>query len=84
VDIESNRKLMKELGVIPLRADFTKEDAAIRAVLLKFNQNSVPLNLIYAPGMPDSPRQLPVLLTPGIVSDNLRELGAAKLAAVTQ
>ena len=71
VETDSTRAKLRDLGAIPLKGDYTKQDPTIRAELLKYGHNSVPLDLVYPAGRPDAPLQLPVLLTPGIVSDAL-------------
>jgi thiol:disulfide interchange protein DsbD len=76
IDVESTRELMKEMGVIPLKADYTKRDTAIRDVLLKWGNNSVPMNLIYPANRPDDAIKLPLaLLTPDAVKTPLTEAG---------
>lgn len=75
IDITSTRARMRELGVIPLQADYTLRNAAIRTALLAFGHPTVPLNLIYPARRPDEVIQLPVLLTPGIVTDALTRAG---------
>lgn len=77
IDVSSTRARMKELGVIPLKADWTKRDPQIRNVLMEFDNNSVPMNLVYPAGRPDAPVKLPLVLTPGIVQDRLAEAGAS-------
>ena len=63
------------LRVIPLKGDYTKQDPSIRKQLLAFGVNSVPLNLVYPAGRPEAIVHLPVILTPGIVSDALDKAG---------
>jgi thiol:disulfide interchange protein len=79
VNIPSTRALMKKLGVIPVLADFTKPSAEIRADLLKFRHNSVPMNLVYPAGRPSGVMSLPVLLTPGIVQEALDKAGPSRV-----
>ncbi len=78
VDIASTRALMRDLGVIPLKADYTRTDPEIRKILLAFEHNSVPLNLVYPANHPENVIKLPVVLTPGIVSDALTKAGPSK------
>jgi len=56
------RTLMRDLGVIPIEADFTNKDPAMLAEIKKWNRPTVPLNIIYTPGKPDKVAVLPVLL----------------------
>lgn len=81
LEIESTRALMREMHVIPIEADYTNPNADMTADIQKFQRNSVPLNLIFSPGKPDDPTVLPVLLTPGIVQDALRQAGPSTAVA---
>jgi thiol:disulfide interchange protein DsbD len=60
----------KELGVVPVRADWTNQDPLITKELAKYGKSAVPFNLLYLPGR-DEPIQLPELLTPQVVLDAL-------------
>ena len=67
---------MKRLGVLKLRADWTRRDPAITAELALNGRNGVPLYLVYAPG--DVPaRILPELLTSASVTDALSDARVA-------
>ncbi|WP_448505457.1 protein-disulfide reductase DsbD family protein [Immundisolibacter sp.] len=58
------------LGVVPLKADWTRYDPAITQALAGFGRSGVPLYVYYPPGAP--PQLLPTVLTPGAV---LKALG---------
>lgn len=75
--LETNavRQRMRELGVIPIEADFTNQDPKMLAEIKKFGRPSVPLNLIYPAGKPDSPIVLDVLLTQSAVFAALEQAG---------
>ena len=60
-----------DLGVVRMKADWTKKDAVITEELRKFGRNSVPLYVLYN-GEDEKPAILPQVLTPGIVLDNLK------------
>ncbi|MCA9243174.1 MAG: hypothetical protein KDA32_04405 [Phycisphaerales bacterium] len=78
------RDKMRELGVIPIEADYTSQSDAIKAELLKFGRNTVPLNLIYAPFKPDAPTVLPpLLLSTSVVINPLEAGGPAQVGAAT-
>jgi len=65
---------MRALGVVPVRADWTRPDADIARALEAFGRDGVPLYVLY-PGAPDGPvRILPQLLTPEIVIAELDAL----------
>ena len=61
------------LGVVPMRADWTRSDPAITRALAAFGRSGVPLNLVQGP---TSVEVLPSVLTPGLVLDALDRLGA--------
>jgi len=63
-----------ELGIVPLKADWTKRDATIAKALAKFNRNSVPLYVLYGRTAGETPQLLPEIITPGIVLDALSSL----------
>ena len=84
VEIDATRNKMEALGIIPLKADYTKRDPAIRERLLAFGHNSVPLNLIYPAGRPQDVIHLPVILTPGIVAEALEKAGASRRAVAAE
>lgn len=62
-----------QLGVIKMKADWTRRDPAITEALRKHGRNSVPLYLLY--GSDDSePYVMPQMLTPDVVLDYLGRL----------
>lgn len=63
-----------ELGVVKMKADWTKNDEVIAAELRKFGRNSVPLYILYDGDPESQPQILPQLLTPDIVLDSLKQL----------
>ena len=69
VDAAFNR-----LGVVKMKADWTKGDPAITAALKQYGRNSVPLYLLYGPDAAKTPQILPQVLTPEIVLGELREV----------
>jgi len=74
----SSADVLAELArrdVLLLRADWTNKDPRITQELAKYQRSAVPFNLVYQPGQP-APQVLPELLTPGIVLDVLRRVGA--------
>jgi len=58
-------------NVAALKADWTNKDPKITAELAKYQKSAIPFNLVYLPGEA-SPRELPSLLTPGIVLEALK------------
>lgn len=62
-----------DLGVVRMKADWTKKDSVITEELKKFGRNSVPLYVLYN-GEDDKPAILPQVLTPGVVIDHLQAI----------
>lgn len=66
----------KELGVVKMKADWTRHDPVITAALAEFGRNSVPLYVFY-PGRSDNSdneepaRILPQILTPAVILNYL-------------
>ncbi|WP_231863594.1 protein-disulfide reductase DsbD family protein [Cephaloticoccus capnophilus] len=67
-------KTFADKNVAALKADWTSKDPKITAALAKYQKSAIPFNLVYLPGEP-SPRELPSLLTPGIVLEALKRGG---------
>jgi thiol:disulfide interchange protein DsbD len=67
------RKAFTGANVALLRADWTQHDEAIAQTLASLGRNGVPVYALYVPGEA-SPRLLPEVLTPGIVTDALNRL----------
>ncbi|MCC6764597.1 MAG: thioredoxin family protein [Deltaproteobacteria bacterium] len=65
---------MKQLGVVAVRADWTRPDAAITRALQEFGRDGVPLYVLYSGRESDPPRILPQILTPTIVIAELEKL----------
>jgi thiol:disulfide interchange protein DsbD len=67
------RKAFAGSNVALLRADWTQHDDAITETLAALGRSGVPVYALYVPGEA-SPRLLPEVLTPGIVTDALNKL----------
>jgi len=65
-------KKFKELGVVRMKADWTKKDSIITEELLKYGRSGVPLYLLY--GSEQEPKVLPQVLTPENVIGSLNAL----------
>lgn len=63
-----------QLGVVKMKADWTKSDPIITAELRKFGRNSVPLYVLYSGDSTQAPHILPQLLTQETVLDYLRKI----------
>lgn len=75
LETDAVRQEMAKLGVVPLKADFTKPNAVISAWLKKHGKAGVPMYVV----IPADPARevwlLPEVLTPGLVVEALREAG---------
>lgn len=63
-----------DLGVVRMKADWTKSDPVITEELKKYGRNSVPLYLLYRPNSDEPATILPQVLTPETVLEYLKEL----------
>ena len=73
LNVESVRKEMARLGVIPLKGDFTAPNPVISRWLKRFRKAGVPMYVVIPA---DSKRDLFLLgelITPGTVADALRD-----------
>ncbi|MCK6457175.1 MAG: thioredoxin family protein [Phycisphaerae bacterium] len=71
------RQAMRDLGVIPFKADFTSEDPEITADLARYGRSGVPMYLVVPARALDRAVVLPEVLTKGLVIDALRSAGAS-------
>jgi thiol:disulfide interchange protein DsbD len=74
------QKAFADANVALLRADWTQHDDAITETLSSLGRSGVPAYALYVPGE-TSPRLLPEVLTPGIVTDALGKLPHAATQA---
>lgn len=65
------------LHVVPLRADWTKQDPTISKLLQKFGRSGVPLYVIFPANRPTEPIVLPEVITQGLVLQKLDEAGSS-------
>lgn len=63
-----------DLGVVKMKADWTKNDAVIAAELRKFGRNSVPLYVLYGSEEKAEPQILPQVLTSDTILEALEQL----------
>ncbi len=75
LETDAIRRRMADLGVIPIKADFTNPDPDIEEDLRRFQRSTVPLNIIVPACAPESIQVLPVLLTQNTVSTALDAAG---------
>ena len=63
-----------DLGIIPVKADWTNRSEEIAQTLAKFGRNSVPLYVLYSGKPNEEPVLLPEIITPSIVLDALQKI----------
>jgi thiol:disulfide interchange protein len=67
----------EKLGVVRMKADWTKNDPEITKALRKLGRNGVPLYVLYSPNEVDQPTILPQILTPDTLLKHLDTLAEA-------
>ncbi len=75
------RTVMRDLGVIPFKADYTSNDPEIKADLDKNGRAGVPMYVVIPGKDPEKPLVLPEILSTAVVIDSLREAGPSRSAA---
>ncbi len=74
LDSGAVRARLGAAGVVAMRADWTRPDAAIAAYLRRFGRYGIPFNVVYGPGAPAGVT-LPEILTTDAVLAALRQAG---------
>ena len=69
---------LKELNVVKMRADWTRQDPDITKLLSKFGRAGVPLYVIFPAGKAQSPIVLPEVITVQMVVDELNKAGKSQ------
>jgi thiol:disulfide interchange protein DsbD len=77
---EDIKKQLDDLGVIKMKADWTKNDPIITQELSKFGRNSVPLYILYGPDEKQEPLILPQVLTPDVIAEHLNKVIPEEIA----
>jgi len=75
LEIDRTRAKLKEMGVVALVGDYTREDPAIGRELRRYDRAGVPLVLVYSKDANQAPEVLPTVLTPSIVLQALEKAG---------
>jgi len=73
LETETVRGAMARLGIIPLKADWTRRDETITAWLQRYGRAGVPFYLVIPADPSDKPIPLPEVITPGLVLDALEK-----------
>lgn len=69
---EDVERKLAELGVVKMKADWTRNDQIITQELRKFGRSGVPLYVLYTGDSAKAPVILPQVLTPAIVFEELK------------
>ena len=69
---------LKQLNVVPMKADWTTQDPEITNLLTKFGRSGVPVYVLYPAGKPNNPILLPEVITQSIVLEGLDKAGPSK------
>lgn len=80
LNIASTRKLVEELQVVCLLADFTQESPHIRRVMEKLGTTAVPLTAIFPSGRANEPIIIDGTYTAGTLHERLRQAGPSRSA----
>ncbi len=67
------KKAIADNQIVTMKADWTRGDPEITALLKKFNRSGVPLYVVYSKNDPSNPIVLPELLTEQILLDALKK-----------
>lgn len=65
-------------GVVMMKADWTRRDERIRAILAEYGKGGVPMYLVYSPERPERADLLPELLTPALVIEAFERASSSK------
>lgn len=76
-------KKLREVGVVKMKADWTRKDALIAKELRKFGRSGVPLYLLYDKNPSSEPYVLPQVLTPDFVLKLLNEIERQPIIVTT-
>ncbi len=79
IETDAVRGKLKELNVLPMKADWTNRDPDITKLLSRFERSGVPLYVVFPAGRPAEPHPLPDgILTQDLVLDALDKAGPSK------
>lgn len=71
INVPAVRERFEELGIVPIKADWTNSNPEITAALKKFGRVGVPFYVYYPAGDAENPVTLPELLTQSLVLEKL-------------
>lgn len=73
-----------EMGVVRMKADWTRNDPIITEALKQFGRSSVPLYVLYGTDPEAVPQILPQVLTPEIVLQSLEKIEVTHIGSTTK
>jgi len=82
LETDAVQEKMRELGVIPLKADFTRRPDWLAEELKSYGRAGVPFDVIVPAGQPDQPIIMGDILTKSAVLEGLDQAGPSRAAAV--
>jgi thiol:disulfide interchange protein DsbD len=81
IETELVEKKIAELGIIPIKADWTNRNDDITQLLKKFGRSGVPLYVVFPAGRLHEPIVLPEVLTPELLIETFERAAQAPTAA---
>jgi thiol:disulfide interchange protein len=75
------RSKIKELGIVPMQADWTNHNDEIAQILKKFGRSGVPLYVVFPAGKPTEPIVLPEVITQELLLDAFAKATAKPTAS---
>jgi thiol:disulfide interchange protein DsbD len=73
LESDAVRSAMQKLDVVPLEADWTRQDPQISEWLTKYKRAGVPMYLVVPPSGIEGAILLPEVITPSMVTDALTQ-----------
>lgn len=74
LSMDNVQKAMQQMGVVKMKADWTKNDPVITKTLKQFGRSGVPLYVLYGKDSSSQPMIMPQVLTPDIIVDHINQL----------
>jgi thiol:disulfide interchange protein DsbD len=75
IETDAVRRKLRDLQVVPIKADFTNRQAWITKELKSYGRAGVPLDVVVPAGQPDNPIVLPEIMTQSMLLEALDRAG---------
>jgi thiol:disulfide interchange protein len=75
IETDAVRRKLRELGVVPIKADFTQQQPWVAEELKSYGRAGVPLDVVLPAGQPDNPIVLPEMMTQSMLLKALDQAG---------